>query len=274
MELKERLNEALLTDPVLQAVLGGLVLMALLCGAVLTGSLIYLGTKGRLRFNRVPALRLPVWGQAAAYVALALLCFTIQSKSTGDLAMLLQVLIAPAALLVVALTPPGMSERYGVNKLSLPLLPVLGVVILFASFVLIQPVGLVSNLILQALGFDIGMQSPVNKLFEIDNPERLTNLVFLAVVIAPVMEEILFRGFLHPMLKSVLPTWGAVIVTSLVFAAFHFHAPVFAQLFVLALIISVAYEITGSFGLCILIHMLFNALQAGLALFLRFWILA
>lgn len=273
LQLKDRLNDALRTDPVVMGVVLSITLLALLSAIALVGLLIYLGGKKRLSFNQVPALRLPLWGQALAYIVLALLCYSLQSGNASDWAMLLQLLVAPACLVVIVMTGQSWTTQYGLNRVSLFVLPFLALLILFASFTLIQPAGIASNALIQALGFEIELQSPVTKLFEIDDPDRLANLLFLAVVIAPVIEEIVFRGFLHPLLKGILPTWLAIALTSLVFAAFHFHAPVFAQLFVLAVIMSLAYEATGSLGLCILIHMFFNALQAALALFMRFWIL-
>lgn len=273
VELKDKLNEALRTDPVVFGVLLSVTLLALLAAVALTVLLVSLKKKGRLSFNLVPPLRLPLWGQALAYAALALLCYSLQSGNASDWAMLLQLLVAPACLIVVAVAGAGWAAQYGMHRLSYFTLPLLALLILFASFTFIQPIGILSNALIEALGFKIELQSPVNKLFEIDDPDRLANLLFLAVVIAPVVEEIVFRGFLHPLLKSTLPTWLAIVLTSLVFAAFHFHAPVFAQLFVLAVIMSLAYEFTGSLGLCILIHMFFNAFQAALALFMRFWIL-
>lgn len=274
VELKDKLNEALRTDPTVMAVLGGIVATAILAAFVLIGLMIYLKVKGRLSYNLVPPLRLPIWGQALAYAILALLCYTLQSGNASDWAMILHLLVAPACLVVIVMTGQNWTTQYGLQRVSPFVLPFLALLILFASLALIQPAGALSNLLIQALGFEVELQSPVTKLFEIEDPDRLANLIFLAVVIAPVIEEIVFRGFLHPMLKSIVPTWLAIVLTSLVFAAFHFHAPVFAQLFLLAVIMSLGYEFTGSLGLCILIHMFFNALQAAIALFMRFWIFA
>ena len=44
------------------------------------------------------------------------------------------------------------------------------------------------------------------------------------VVVAPIVEEFLFRGFLYSQLrKSILKDWGAIIVSSLVWTAVHFQ---------------------------------------------------
>ena len=45
-----------------------------------------------------------------------------------------------------------------------------------------------------------------------------------AVLVAPIIEEFLFRGFLHSQLRiSCLKNWGAVIVSSFVWTAIHFQ---------------------------------------------------
>ena len=45
-----------------------------------------------------------------------------------------------------------------------------------------------------------------------------------AVLVAPIIEEFLFRGFLHSQLEITrLKDWGAVIVSSLVWTAIHFQ---------------------------------------------------
>lgn len=56
-------------------------------------------------------------------------------------------------------------------------------------------------------------------------------LLYLAlVVLAPAFEELLFRGFLIPGLEhSRLGTWGAVVVSGLLFAAIHLQYDLFDQ---------------------------------------------
>ena len=40
-----------------------------------------------------------------------------------------------------------------------------------------------------------------------------------AAVAAPLFEELLFRGFLLPSLTKYLPGWGAIVISSFIFAA-------------------------------------------------------
>ena len=95
---------------------------------------------------------------------------------------------------------------------------------------------------------------------------RMTVFVF-AAVIAPVFEEILFRGLFQSMLRSVVSrAWLAVVLTSVFFAMLHpwMHWP---ALFALSMCLGYAYEKSGSLFRPIFIHMLFNAISIILVIY-------
>jgi membrane protease YdiL (CAAX protease family) len=90
----------------------------------------------------------------------------------------------------------------------------------------------------------------------------------LAVVIAPVFEEILFRGVALPMFAK---KWGvapAVVAVSVFFAAIHFHVPSLVPLFVIAVAFSLAYISSGSIVVPMVMHALFNAVNVLLLVLL------
>ncbi len=92
-------------------------------------------------------------------------------------------------------------------------------------------------------------------------------LIVGAVVLAPIVEEIVYRGFLQSALvracdSAGLSRWFAVAATSGAFAAVHANTvPVhgLAVLFVLSLAFGVAFERTGRLGVPIVMHAAFNA---------------
>lgn len=86
-------------------------------------------------------------------------------------------------------------------------------------------------------------------------------LVFTAVVVAPLTEEVAFRGYLHGVLRQVGGRWCGILVSSLIFAAIHGHLPSFPGLIVLAIAFSLLYERTGSLWANILMHAGFNSLN-------------
>lgn len=66
---------------------------------------------------------------------------------------------------------------------------------------------------------------------------RLAAFALLAVVVVPFLEEVLFRGFLQPLLVQNLGDRGGVAVTALVFAAIHLNLFAFVPLLALALVL-------------------------------------
>jgi membrane protease YdiL (CAAX protease family) len=98
-----------------------------------------------------------------------------------------------------------------------------------------------------------------------------TTLYFLslACILAPLWEEITFRGFLYPFLKSKLGLPAAVILSALLFAALHVHLPSFVPLTFLGIILALLYERKGSLAYCIMLHSIFNLCTCTVLLFLK-----
>jgi membrane protease YdiL (CAAX protease family) len=92
-----------------------------------------------------------------------------------------------------------------------------------------------------------------------------------AVFLAPVAEEMLFRGILYPAIKQAgfphFALWG----TSVLFAAVHTNLVTFLPLMVLALVLTALYERTNNLLAPITAHAMFNALNFGRLLLLERW---
>ena len=86
-------------------------------------------------------------------------------------------------------------------------------------------------------------------------------LSFCALVLAPIGEEVLFRGILYPAVKE----WGhpriALFGTSIVFAAIHLSWLAFVPLTFFALVLTLLYERTRSLLAPIVAHASFNAVN-------------
>lgn len=131
------------------------------------------------------------------------------------------------------------------------------------------PVSLTMEALASRFHWDPAPQLAVEFILKAKNPWQLGWLLFLALLLAPMSEEILFRGFLHPVLKKHVSVTVAWIVTAAIFGAIHFHAMTFPQLFLLGLTLGAIYEITGSLALCIGLHLFFNAATAGTLLLIK-----
>jgi uncharacterized protein len=80
------------------------------------------------------------------------------------------------------------------------------------------------------------------------------------VVIAPISEEFVFRGFLYGVLKRYAGGISALFFCGLLFALIHMHIPSLVPLFVLGCVLTFAYELSGSLLVPMTMHALFNTL--------------
>ncbi len=85
-------------------------------------------------------------------------------------------------------------------------------------------------------------------------------LILSATVIAPISEELIFRGYIFGVLRRYAGRWWAMVISASVFAAIHAHIPSLAGLFVLAVALTLVYEGAGSLWASILMHALFNGI--------------
>jgi membrane protease YdiL (CAAX protease family) len=85
-------------------------------------------------------------------------------------------------------------------------------------------------------------------------------IILLAVSLAPIAEEFIFRFFIYGVARRYFGRAVGVVVSSLLFAAVHAHLPSFAPLFVLGTCFAIAYEWSGSILVPMTMHALFNAI--------------
>ena len=84
-------------------------------------------------------------------------------------------------------------------------------------------------------------------------------MAVMVVIIAPIAEEVIFRGYIYPVTKKYTRPVFAVLMTSLIFGVVHLNISALLPLVFLAIILTLAYEYTGSIWAPISIHALFNA---------------
>jgi membrane protease YdiL (CAAX protease family) len=93
-------------------------------------------------------------------------------------------------------------------------------------------------------------------------------LGFLALVGAPIIEEMLFRGILYPTIKRAGYPKIALWSTSILFALIHQNVLAFLSLVFLAVILTMLYEETENLLAPIFAHSFFNAANFLMLLFL------
>ena len=81
----------------------------------------------------------------------------------------------------------------------------------------------------------------------------------LAGILAPVVEELFYRGLLLKALeKRRMPVWAAVLVSSIIFAGMHMQTLQFPGLLLVGLVAGTLAAITGRLGPSIWLHIGFN----------------
>jgi len=106
---------------------------------------------------------------------------------------------------------------------------------------------------------------------ESTRPENRIIIALTAVLLAPLVEELLFRGVVFTALLQYLPRFWAFALSSLFFGLVHFNAVSLLPLSILAALFAWSYEKTGNLWVPILAHSLFNVINLGLMLWLPLW---
>lgn len=139
-------------------------------------------------------------------------------------------------------------RRFGWKGLGLALLGLLiyfGVAILFAN--------LIAEPDQEDLARDLGSDQGVAG----------TIVAGVSIIgVAPLVEELFFRGFVYGGLRQSIPSWAALLLSGLLFGSLHLAAGNIAVgivLSILGVILAALYEYTGSLGPPILVHMVNNA---------------
>ena len=125
---------------------------------------------------------------------------------------------------------------------------------------------LLSSSLYLALGLPLKPQPALLKFLEAKELGQMIPFLVYALVIAPVWEEVFFRGTLFPWLAGRLPVSQAQWLSALAFGAVHLHGPTLIPLTVFGALLAGIYRSTGSLVPAILVHSLFNANTCALLL--------
>jgi len=123
---------------------------------------------------------------------------------------------------------------------------------------------------MESLGAET-MQESVKLLQTTEDPAVLWLMAFAAVVVAPLCEELLFRGFLYPVAKKFTGPWLAACSSALFFAAAHGNLTALLPLFLFGLLLVWIYEKTGSLWAPIAVHLCFNSATVTVQMIARYF---
>jgi membrane protease YdiL (CAAX protease family) len=137
------------------------------------------------------------------------------------------------------------------------------------------PIGVLSQVLLVGLVtwpfrtwfpevFDVArVEDRARGLYDSARGPWLMVLALVVVIGAPLVEELVYRGFVQAGLSSRIHHVAAVVITAAWFAGIHGRVAELPGLFAFALVLGIAFQLTGRLGMSVTAHLAFNA--TGLA---------
>ena len=187
------------------------------------------------------------------------------SRTGGAAAMIVNGAGTQLGMMAGALLFRWRVERGGVSAGIFPVAVVReGIGTFLLCLPVIVVVGSLWEQLLKLLGLPVEKQDLVALFANADSPWVLAGMITLAVVIAPLAEELVFRAGLFRLLRGHVPRGVALLLPASVFAALHVSWSTLqglvslAPLLALAVVLSLAYERSGRIGTVIIAHACFN----------------
>ncbi|MDB6139798.1 MAG: amino terminal protease self-immunity [Verrucomicrobiaceae bacterium] len=227
--------------------------------AAVAGMLVLLLTSGIIM--SAPAVHEMDWVKTVAPVSDATQLSSVASTIVMDL--MLVALVAGFLRVIRDLDP---AELFGLRRITLKQALIKALIWIVPALLTVWAVSVLSSMLLDGVWPDMGPQSSVQMLETTKSPLVKVALAFTALVVAPLAEEILFRGFLFGVLKRYTDTYFAGLISALLFATVHAHVGFFLPLFALGVVFVIAYEATGCLLVSILMHALFNGIEVVMML--------
>ena len=130
-----------------------------------------------------------------------------------------------------------------------------------AGWVIIAAVLVVYAIVLQVMQIDpsSGAHPVVPMLLGGSDSHLVLAVALLAVLIAPIVEEIMFRGALYGWLRARLPAWSSVLISSACFAVMHPQGAIgLVPLGMIGILLAILREWRGSLLAPMVAHACFN----------------
>lgn len=154
------------------------------------------------------------------------------------------------------------NQVFGINKMSWGKILIWGLGAMVPVYICLGLGSVIIQLIIPSKEKVPEMQEIVQTMISSNDITILIALLFSALIVAPIVEEIIFRGYIYPVLKKYSHRLFAGFMSSLLFAVVHGNVAGLIPLLLLAIILTLCYELTGSIFVPILIHALFNGINS------------
>ncbi|MEM9213066.1 MAG: type II CAAX endopeptidase family protein [Cyanobacteria bacterium P01_F01_bin.150] len=130
----------------------------------------------------------------------------------------------------------------------------------FSGYMVAIPLVIGVSVVNQAFWQGRGGSNPLlQTVLEEGDPFALGIFFFTAAIAAPIFEEILFRGFILPSMTRYMSTWGAIALSSFIFAAAHLSVSEILPLMILGMVLGFVYTRTKNLLAPMMVHSLWNS---------------
>lgn len=169
-----------------------------------------------------------------------------------------EILIVALVCFFLRLRKVDLVELFGLREVALRKIPGMAVLLLLACYPLLGVAAVLS----ERLGGGGGEPQEIVQFF-LDSSSKgdlwaAGATIVMGALVAPVAEELIFRGYIYAISKRYLGIAAGILVNSTLFAAIHLNQAALLPLFVLAVCFSLVYEATGSILVSMSMHSLFN----------------
>ncbi|MFT4638183.1 MAG: membrane protease YdiL (CAAX protease family) [Verrucomicrobiales bacterium] len=158
-------------------------------------------------------------------------------------------------------------EMFGLKRLSFHGVSVWGCVVGLLAVPLVMGVGHVATNALSKYLGEIPPQPIVTAFTESGDMVFRSITMVGVVVITPIFEELFYRGYLYGVTKRFSDRFFATLFSCLIFTIAHAGVITVLPIFTLAIFLVLAYELSGSLWVPIVIHVLFNLANVAGMLF-------
>ena len=123
---------------------------------------------------------------------------------------------------------------------------------------------------IESLGVD-PVQEVVKLLQQSNDPLVISLMAIAAVIVAPLCEELVFRGYLYPLAKKYAGPWIGGLFSAVIFGCAHGNLAALLPLTIFGILMVIIYQKTGSLWATIAVHFCFNGAAVAIQILDRYY---
>ena len=171
---------------------------------------------------------------------------------------LLKVMLASFFIYWFLVRKVNLLETFGLTRLNLQATLIWGGVVGVLAVPLVMAVGAFAKQQLMHFLGEVTAQPVVEAFINSNDPAFKIITIVGVVVVTPIFEELVYRGYLYGVTKKYSDRFFATFFSCLIFTVGHAGVITILPIVTLAVFLVLAYELSGSLWVPILVHMLFN----------------